>query len=682
MPAPLSHRRSSKLATFHFGAAYYPEHWDAATRKDDARNMAKAGFNVVRLAEFAWDRMEPQEGKFDFSFFDKAIATLAKEGVQTLLCTPTAAPPRWLTLKHPEVLRIDVNLVPQQHGSRQHACTTHPLFRAYSQKITRAMAAHFKNNPHVVGWQTDNELHCHFSECHCASCQTEFAAFLQERYHGSIDKLNRAWGNAFWALTYTDFTHIQTPRNQKPTHANPAHQLDYYRFLSFAVTRFQHEQVELLRAANPVWFIFHNGLFGHIDYRGQFTKDLDLLGVDNYPFFDLDPVNRNRSQSFNFDRARAWSGNFIVPELQSGPGGQAPYFHDTPEPGEVRRMAYNAVARGADSVMFFRWRTCRFGAEEYWCGIIDHDNVLRRRYAEVKQLGAELKRLGPEVLGTSVHVDAAVATSDQIVNDSHSTYSFGLPGPTAMAETVHGWFFDNGFATGCVHPADDLTGLKLYILPHWAWFDPAWVKNLGKYVAAGGTLVVGARTATRTMENNITAATIPGVLRKLCGLVVDEYGRQNNPAARPLRITLKDTSVLSNLWYEVLKPDKGTQVLARWSGRHLTGKPAITARKFGKGRVVYVGTYLTKEACAALLPSLVSLSGLAPAWPGTPAGVQVVRRVSQEKTLWFFINMADRDAVIKKMPEGIDLVTNKKTAGACTLAPNSVAVIKTVAGTI
>ena len=190
----LSHKRPVNFNRFWFGCAYYPEHWDESILQADPKRMHEAGFNVVRMAEFAWTRMEPQEENYDFSLFDTAIERLGKEGVSTILCTPTATPPRWLTVKHPEILRVNSDGVPMEHGSRQHCCHSNSLFRKYSKAITKAMAEHYAGNPNVVGWQTDNEFLCHFSECHCESCQKGFREFLKEKY-GDIDKLNSAWGD-------------------------------------------------------------------------------------------------------------------------------------------------------------------------------------------------------------------------------------------------------------------------------------------------------------------------------------------------------------------------------------------------------------------------------------------------------------------------------------------------------
>ncbi len=676
MKQNLSHRRPAALNRFWFGAAYYPEHWDAATRAGDPERMAAAGFNMVRMAEFAWNLMEPVEGSTDFSLFDEAIRALGEKGIQTLLCTPTATPPRWLTLKHPGIAGINEAGLAMEHGSRQHVCHSSPVYRRYSQMITRAMAEHYRDNPFVAGWQTDNEFHCHFSECHCPSCLHDFQEFLRVKFKGDIMALNTAWGTAFWAQTYNDFTDIPTPKSDRPTFYNPAHRLDYARFVAFVVARFQHDQVAILRKANPNWFITHNGTMRHVDYRGDFGKDLDVLGHDCYPMFCADHAERPASQAYGLDVVRAWSGNFMVPEQQSGPGGQQNYFHDHPEPGEMRKMTYVSIAHGADSLLYFRWRTCRFGAEEYWCGIIDHDDLPRRRYDEVSRVGAELKRIGPELLGTHVHAEVAIAGADLDQDDAHPTLHFGLPSHFDMAAAIHGAWYGKGYAVGVVHPDDDLSGIKLYFIPHWVVFNPDWVPRLEAYVRDGGTLVIGARTATRDLNNNVVPETLPGCLRALAGVAVGEYGRQNRPKARPLAFSLNGKSVGTELWYETLTLEGETKALAKWTSRHLKGQPAVSIRKLGKGAVVYVGTYMTGSVSRSLLPVLARQAGVKPLLPAAPAGVEVVRRQNEHKNLWFLINHNEKAVTIKRPPRGIDLVTGKSVPVVLTLKASDVAIIK------
>jgi beta-galactosidase len=308
-------------------------------------------------------------------------------------------------------------------------------------------------------------------------------------------------------------------------------------------------------------------------------------------------------------------------------------------------MAWTSIARGADGLLFFRERSCRFGAEEYWEGIVDHDNVPRRRYREAAGLGAELARVGRELLGSTVRIDVAVAGTDFDVEHAHQPISHGLPSPKKMAEAVHGAFYRAGHAVGIVHPADTLAGVKLYIVPHFAVFDPAWVPALERFVAEGGTLVVGARTACRDLRSNVVPDTLPGVLRSLVGATVEEYGRQNRPDRRPLALRWDgaEADTPTTLWYEQLAPDSavGTEVVARWTTRHLAGTPAITRRPLGKGQVLYVGAYLTSETTEALLPLFARLGALPPPISSVQ-GVEIVERVHADgRVLRVIINHHD-----------------------------------------
>jgi beta-galactosidase len=671
-----SHLRPTEFREFLWGVPYYPEQGELATLDLDAERMRAAGMNTVRLAEFAWDLMEPEEGRYDFALFDDVIARLGAKGIRTILCTPTAAPPRWLSVKHPEILRVDAQGVVQRHGSRQHASTASRVYRDYSRRITRAMAEHFRDNPHVIGWQTDNEFNCHFSEDYSQGAQEQWVDYLRARFGGDIHALNQAWGTAFWAQTYARFEDVPLPAHGQPTHLNPAHRLDYARFIAATVAEFQHAQVLILRATQPRWWITHNGLFRLVDYRGAFGRDLDALGYDVYPMFTWDPRSRGATQAWSLDAARAWTGNFLVPEHQSGPGGQTDYFHDNPEPGELRRMLYTTLAHGADGILLFRWRTARFGAEEYWCGVIDHDNVPRRRYAEVARVGAELARVGPAVLGTHVAVDVAIAATDFDNTYAHEALHFNLPAPDQVAAELHGHFWRAGHRVGVVHPGDRLDGVKLYIIPHFTFIDPAWLPRLEAWVRAGGVLVLGARSGTKDAHNNVVTDLLPGVLRPLVGATVTEYGRQNAPDQRPLDIEIAGRAVRSREWYEQLAPEPGTEVWLRWSSRHLAGSPAATRRPLGRGAIVYVGTYLGGEVGATLAPALARLAGVEPALPGLPAGIEVVRRESADRALWFLINHREESQVITAAPRGRDLVADVDCAGPLTLPAWGVAVVQ------
>jgi len=496
------HQRPTALKTFLFGAPYYPEHWTPADRQHDADLMSKAGMNVARMAEFAWDRMEPSPGVLDFSIFDETIGALGAKGINTILCTPTATPPKWLTVKHPEWMRVNATDIPMEHGSRQHCCTNNGAFRAESRRITRAMAEHYATNPYVIGWQTDNELFCHISECFCDACLARFQRWLRAAYNNDITALNTSWGCAFWAQTYSDFSQIGFPRlPERPTHPNPHQMLDYGRFLSDGLTEFQKEQIDILRAANPKWWITHNGMFWHIDYW-KFSQDLDFMGYDMYPGFTNKGPLSAADWSHNLSRCRAASGNFIVPETQGGAGGQRPYLHETPRPGQMRLWAYQEIAQGADGILHFRWRSCRFGAEMYWNGILDHDNIPRRRYEEFSQEGAEFRRLGPTILGTVAEVKLA-ALIDHDQEEAHHSMTLGLPSPNDQGSQAYRQFWKRHLAGGLVDFRDSFEGLSTVIIPSHILIDEATAARLEAFVREGGTLVATARTATRDRRNHV-----------------------------------------------------------------------------------------------------------------------------------------------------------------------------------
>lgn len=669
------HQRPTKLDTFLFGVPYYPEHWTAEERRDDPARMAAAGVNVVRMAEFAWDRMEPASGKFDFSLFDDTIARLGQVGIKTILCTPTATPPRWLTVQHPDWMRVDENGRAMEHGTRQHCCTNNEAFRAQSRRITEAMARHYAGNANVIGWQTDNEFHCHFSECFCEACQAGFRDWLRKRY-GDIATLNAAWGTAFWALTFDSFDHVPLAYpNKRPAFPNPCHELDYYRYLSDSLCEFQRQQVEILRKARQDWFITHNGIMQHTDYF-KFTEDLDFLGVDVYPGFVVkQPADAWWAAVIN-QRARSASGSYIIPEQQGGPGGQKPYFHANPQPGQMRLWAYQGIAHGADGVLHFRWRSCRFGAEIYWCGILDHDNIPRRRYEEFSQEGAELKQIGPKLLGTVQEVQAAVLFQLE-QEEAQRTMVLGLPGLGQQRDVAFRELWKRHLPCGLVDALDSFDGLELIVMPSMPLMDEQLAGKLRHFVQQGGVLVVTARTATRDFNNQVVSVTPPWLLAEICGATVEEFGRIEPGWCG---MTLSGKNVAAEAGYEILKPTTA-QAVATWNAvqGHAPfageGLPAVTVHKFGKGVAIYVGTFLSDENIADVIDLAQRYAQVAPL-ARCDGAVEVTRRCGQGRRITFALNHYGQAKAVAGLRAGVDLLSGSPVEGDLTLEPYGVAVIE------
>lgn len=693
MTKPISVWRPVDTGRFLLGAAHYPEHGERGQMAADAARMAEAGFNTIRLAEFAWSLMEPREGVFDFALFDEAIGTFAGHGIQTILCTPTATPPRWLTCRYPEVLRVDGNGRPDRHGSRQHADTTSPVYRAHSRRITRAMAGHYAVNPHVIGWQTDNELNHSASTSYSESAARGFRLYLAGRYEGDIARLNAAWGGDVWSTGYDSFDQVDLPHAMAPVSPGPGHVLDYHRFLARATAQFQRDQVEILRAANADWFIYHNvGRMNDLDFRGDFGRDLDFMGYDVYPLLQderLRTGSAGHAQAWHLDTARSHTGNFLVPEQMSGPGSQAPFATLTPEPGEMRRMAYSSIARGADGIVFFRWRTARSGPEICWGGILDQDDIPRRRYAEAQAFAAEIPRLQDRLSGTHVHMEIGIAGADFDNQEAHAAYSTGLPGPAEAALALHRHCYRRGYGAGMIHPEDDLTPLKLLFVPHWTIWKAGWTAAVAAWVKAGGTLVLGARTGSRTPENQVITSPAPGPeLALLAGVRVEEFGRlppergpglsvapdgarymsmaRPNPAVsagRCYRLRFGGEEHPAAHLYEALTLSNGATALGTWSSGFLTGQVAVSSRRHGHGRVIYVGTYLTESLIPAFEREIIARAGISPLLPDLPEGVEVSLRTGAEARLLFVLNTASEPRRVPGLPEGAVLIGDGAAVG-------------------
>lgn len=400
------------------GVCYYPEHWPEAVWAEDAARMAAAGLSLVRIGEFAWSRLEPEPGRLEFGWLDRAIATLVAAGLDVVLGTPTATPPRWMADRHPDMFARDREGRPRGFGSRRHYCFSHAGYRAECARIVEVLARRYGAHPAVVAWQTDNEYGCHGTTLsYSAAAQAAFRDWLAQRYQ-SPEALNRDWGNVFWSMEYTGFDQIGLP-HLTVTEPNPAHVMAHRRFASEEVMRFNRLQVEIIRrhSAAP---ILHNYM-GRITDFDHFAvgADLDIAAWDSYPLgflsdrLEAGPVHKALFlrqgdpdfQAFHHDLYRAVGrGRWWVMEQQPGPVNWAPW-NPAPLPGMVRLWTWEAFAHGAEAVAYFRWRQVPFGQEAMHAGLLRPDSAPAPGLAEAARVAAELAT-APEA-GT-VPGDAAI----------------------------------------------------------------------------------------------------------------------------------------------------------------------------------------------------------------------------------------------------------------------------------
>ncbi|MEY4239515.1 MAG: hypothetical protein RL339_2116, partial [Pseudomonadota bacterium] len=390
------------------GVCYYPEHWPEALWAEDAARMVAAGLSRVRIGEFAWSRIEPDPGRFDWDWLDRAIAALHGAGLEVILGTPTATPPKWLVDAMPDMIALDAAGRPRGFGSRRHYCFSHAGYRAEAARITRALAERYGAHPAVVAWQTDNEYGCHDTAIsYSEAAQEAFRVWLKARY-GTVAALNQAWGNVFWSMEYRDFAEVDLP-NLTVTEANPAHWLAFRRFSSDQVARFNRVQVEILRAHSPGRDVMHNfmGFFTQFDHH-EVAADIDVAGWDSYPLGFLDSFRFSAEDkvryarqghpdiaAFHHDLYRGCrpDGRWWVIEQQPGPVNWSAH-NPAPLPGMVRLWTLEAMAHGAELVSYFRWRQFPKAQEQHHAGLLRPDNSAAPGLAEAQQVANELAQLG------------------------------------------------------------------------------------------------------------------------------------------------------------------------------------------------------------------------------------------------------------------------------------------------
>ncbi len=509
------------------GCCYFPEHWPEEMWADDARRMAEIGLSLVRVGEFAWRRIEPEPGIFDWGWLDRAIEVLHGAGLRVMLCTPTATPPKWLVDQMPDMVAIDEEGRTRGFGSRRHYCFSHTGYREESRRITAAVAQRYGGHPAIAAWQTDNEYGCHDTVLgFSAAAAARFRIWLKERY-GDIGALNTAWGNVFWSMEYRSFAEVDPP-HLTVTEANPAHWLDYRRFASDEVVSFNREQVDILREKSPGRDITHNfmGFFTEFDHH-DVGRDLDVATWDSYPlgfleqfWFSDDEKQAYLRQghpdiaAFHHDLYRGCSnGRWGVMEQQPGPVNWA-RFNPAPLPGMVALWTLEAFAHGAEFTAYFRWRQAPFAQEQMHAGMLRPDGSDAEAADEARSAAAAIAQLGDQ---SSVDAPAALVFSYE------AAWVCGIQ-PQGLSfrylELAYEWYSAlrrHGIDVDIVGPDADLTGYSAVFVPTMPIAAPRFTDTLA---ALDCPVLIGPRSGSKTHSFCIPDELAPGDLQRLIPLSV------------------------------------------------------------------------------------------------------------------------------------------------------------------
>ncbi len=521
------------------GCCYYPEHWPETDWDNNAAHMREMGLELVRIGEFAWSRMEPQQGQYDWDWLDRAIESLAKGGLKIILGTPTATPPKWLVDSMPDMIAIDEKGNPRKFGSRRQYCFSHMPYRQECARITQIMAMRYGNHDAIMGWQTDNEYGCHDTVLsYSVAAASRFRDWLSNKYD-KISALNAAWGNVFWSMEYQSFDAIDLPY-LTVTEANPAHVLDYRRFASDEVVSFNKIQTEIIKKYSPDRIIMHNfmGFYTDFDHH-KVGADLDIATWDSYPlgFLEMFPFSDEEKEkfarqghpdiaAFHHDLYRGCSNKWGVMEQQPGPVNWA---HHNPAPldGMVRLWTIEAMAHEADFCSYFRWRQIPFAQEQMHAGLLRPDGVEAQGALEARQAAADIAALRETA---TLH---ETATNQNAQNPKAQTIAlhFSYEAQWLFETQPQGQSFQYlwlvfehysalrrmGLNIDIVSQDDDLEGYAMVIIPSMPIINDDFI---AKVKALNVPVMFGPRSGSKTKDFSIPDNLAPGPLQQLIDVKV------------------------------------------------------------------------------------------------------------------------------------------------------------------
>ena len=588
----------------YLGAAYYPELWDEEELEKDIARCKEVGMNCLRIGEFAWGKMEPEEGKFDLSWLVRVVDRLYKNGIFTVLCTPTATPPRWMLNKYPEMRMIMHDLVRADVSSRCHVCKTSPVAREKNRLIVTELAKMFAGHKGVFGWQIDNEPGHYGVVDYSENAQAKFRIWLQKKY-GTIDKLNDTWGASFWSETYQNFEQVRLPNQQEvPDKANPHAMLDLNRFMADELAGFVNMQADILRRHihKDQWIttnlipIFNPVDPVRIDHPDFLTYTRYLVtghnqGIGSQGF----RMGIPEDLGFSNDQFRNRVGKaFGVMELQPGQVNWGVY-NPQPLPGAIRMWVYHVFAGGGKFVCNYRFRQPLKGSEQYHYGMIMTDGVtLSPGGEEYVRITQEMKKLRAAYDKKNRMPGQLASRRIGLLFDMSNYWEMEFQRQTDQWRTmahVHKYYnLLKSFAApvDVISEKEDFSGYPFLIAPAYQLLDNKLVERWTEYVKKGGHLILTCRTGQKDRDAKLWEAPLAAPIHQLAGINSLYY--DHLPHNLYGKIDFEGKEFAWNNWGDVLTPAAGTDVWAVYTDQFYKGAASVIHRKLGKGTVTYIGT--------------------------------------------------------------------------------------------
>ena len=648
------------------GAAWYPEQWPEARWEEDLRLMEAANLKVVRIAEFAWSRMEPSEGHYDFDWLERAINLAAKHHIISVVGTPTATPPAWLTQKYPDTLRVDEHGERAIHGNRAHASSTSPRYREFCRRIAGQMAIRFGHNPNVVGWQIDNEYGYALMSYDDVT-RKQFQDWLQAKYK-TLDNLNARWTTAYWSQTYDNWTQIPIPIGGH----NPGLMLEWKRFVGYTWTSYQQNQIDVIRKHADARQFFTGNFMGFFDGFDHYpiTEPLTFASWDDYVGTGhVDPAGNGLAHDLTRGFKRQ---NFWVMETQPGAVNWSS-LNNFLNRGEARARAWQAIGHGADDVNYWQWRSALNGQEEIHGVLVGPDGTPVPFLDEVTQTAREFAQVESNFRDTVPVSQVALLYS----YDSHWAIQFQKHtekyDDIGLLKSYYRELRQLSQSVDVISPYAPLDGYKLVAAPSLNVLPKDLADHLIEYVRNGGHLVLGPRSGMKDEFNALLTQRQPGFLVDALGARVEQY----YALEKDFPVSGGWGNGNATIWADQLKslaPDSEVLLKFGKSNGWLDDQPAAITRPFGKGRITYIGAILDDKLTAAAAEWMVQRSGVTPVFGPVPEGVEVSRRIGGGKQVFILINYAQESRAVK-LPYSMKALLTNRQADKVELPPYGIEIL-------
>lgn len=654
----------NKVKKILYGGDYNPEQWTEDIWEKDMEMFQKAGIDIVTLNVFNWAMLQPDEETYDFTKLDKTVDRVTKNGLYICMATSTGAHPAWMARKYPDILRTEFNGMKRKFGARHNSCPNSPTFRKYSVRLAEKLAEHYKDNANIVAWHVSNE---YGGACYCENCEKAFRVWLKRKYK-TLDRLNHEWNTNFWGHTFYSWDDIVAP-NLLSEHFEENRSmfqgitLDYRRFNSDSMLENFRDEYRAIKTFIPDARITTNfmGTYKSLDYK-KWADSMDMISWDNYPEKNAEPA----SIALNHELMRGIKGGQPFMLMEQTPS-VSNWLADNglKRPGVMRLQSYQAVAHGADTIMFFQMRRSPAACEKFHGAIIDHSGRSDTRvFKECAHLGEELRELGDETLGTVTNANAA------LIFDWDTWWAVeGSAGPTTRLRYVdeilnyYRAFFELNIPIDIIGSGDDLKKYEVVVASLFYMVKPGVDQKLTEFAKEGGTLLFTYFSGYVNENDYITVGGYPGKLRELTGIWVEEIDALSKEERNSF--LYKGEKYPAELLCDIIHTE-GAETLSEYQEDFYKNTPVVTKNPYGRGKVYYIGTRSNKAFYSRIIEDICLEKGIPAALNGVPQekylklDVEITERESNEFRYVFVLNHSKAEKIITMPQEGLELLAKRK----------------------